>query len=291
VPFVNLELQKMPADEYHARSEYSHSNIKLLMQRGPWQFYSRVVTKDLPDEATDAMSFGSSFHAYMEDPDAWKSRFVSEPVRIDGDLLNKRLKKHREALAAWEEDMKSQGKIVVRPNRGSGGDPTVSPEEAVMMMAESILDNHAAGDLVTLQEGYQEIAGFAVDQETGLCVRALADLWLPEWNDGGATIVDFKTTDDDTPEEWSRKAIYNWGYDHQAAWYTDLFRAEKFVFIVVRKRPPWESWVLNVPKDVIAVGRRKNIEGLRKLKSCLDAGDWHNNGYGGEYNLLEGGRV
>jgi len=289
--FVNLELQKMPAEEYHARPEYSHSNIKLLMQRGPWQFYNRVVTKELPDEPSDAMSFGSSFHAYMEDPVAWKDRFVSEPVRIDGEAVNKRLKKHREALAAWEEDMKSRGKIVVRPNKGSGGDPTVTPEEAVMRMSESILESPAARDFLTIQEGYKEIAGFAVDETTGLPVRALADLWLPDWYDEGPVIVDYKTTDDDTPEEWSRKAIYNWGYDHQAAWYTDLFHVTKFVFIVVRKRPPWEAWVLKVPPEVIAFGRQKNTAGLLKLKECLDNDNWHNNGHCGEYHLLEGGRA
>jgi hypothetical protein len=275
--------QKIPACDYHAHAALSHGAIKSFAQKGPWNFFHRYIAKTLPnDEPTPARSLGSAFHAACEDED-WHRWFTEIPktVVMDGkeQPFNRRLKKHRQWFDLWAQDQVREGRTVLRPGE----------KKKIGHMIQSVLDNTAAKELLR-GNGYQEIAGFAKDVITGLDVKALADVWLPEFNLGEGSIplvLDFKTTVDHTPAEWSRLAVKKWGYHYQAAWYTDVFSAQRFLFIVVRSEPPWESWVIDCNPYLVEEAREKNDFNLKEIASRTIAQDWHNNGHGGIYNLVD----
>ncbi len=97
-------------------------------------------------------------------------------------------------------------------------------------MAERLSEHRLAMQL--LGAGEPEVSAYAVDEATGVTARGRFD-WL-----GPAVLTDYKTT----PQRRSARpigrygAIKKWGYDKQAAWYTDLARdlghpASAFAFI------------------------------------------------------------
>lgn len=276
---LNFRAEIMPAEQYHAHTAISHGFAKCYEKDGPWEAYHRYWLRSLPPKDSVALNLGKAFHAAVETPDEWRASFVEEPVFVtiggEREPINRRKPSHRDALAEWETEQKLAGKTILR----------AGAVDDIKEMTESMLDNPAAVEYMQAT-GAQEIAGFAVEESTQLEAKALADLWLPEWAEG-STVVDFKTTEDSTPEEWARKALSLWGYNFQAAWYTDIFHAERFVFIVVRSKPPWECWVRECNSSVIRRARMQNLETLRKIKRSIDNDDWHNNGWGAEYPLID----
>lgn len=268
---------KMPSAEYHSRPELSHTAIKSFAQRGPWDFYHRYIRREMDAVETPALSLGSAFHAAVENADGWRELFVEPPTHCNGEPLNLRKKAHKQFLEDWRNSL-APGVTVLR--RGELG--------SVQKMTAAVLDNPAAVEYL-ICPGRKELAGFAVDKVSGLKVKAMADYLVPEFSDGEqacSVIVDYKSTTCHTPEEWSRKAIRQLGYHYQAAWYLDVFGADRFVFVVSRSEPPWECWVRECPKAVIAKARMKNDEVLAQVWGCILQDEWHNNGWGGTYEML-----
>jgi hypothetical protein len=66
-----------------------------------------------------------------------------------------------------------------------------------------------------------------------------------------------------------------------------VFSAQRFLFIVVRSEPPWESWVIDCNPYLVEEAREKNDFNLKEIASRTIAQDWHNNGHGGIYNLVD----
>lgn len=278
-----FRIEQISADEYHSRPEISHGAAKCFSKDGPWEMYHRYILRSLPAKESSALNLGRAFHAAVENPEAWDASFVEEPrfITISGERepINKRKKAHREFLEEWEAEQRDSGRTIIR----AGG------FDDIHEMVKSMRENPAAVEYME-SSGHAEIAGFANEETTGLGVKALADLWVPDWPEG-ATIVDFKTTEDSTPEAWARKALgegeWGWGYNFQAAWYTDIFHAERFVFVIVRSKPPWECWVRQCNPSIIGRARKQNLDSLRQIKQRMDADDWHNNGWGAEYPLID----
>lgn len=274
-----FRIEQIPAEEYHQRPELSHSGAKDFAKRGPWYFHHRYNLRTIPGKESDALNLGRAFHAAIENPEAWRESYIEEPifVTISGqrEQVSKKKPSHRAALAEWRTEQTLAGKTILLPGQ----------VDSVREMTLSMLDNPAAVEYLEAP-GHAEIAGFAVEETTGIAVRALADRWLPDWPEG-ATVVDWKTTIEDTPEEWARTAIERWGYHFQGDWYTGIFHAERFVNIVVRSEPPWECWVRVMNPTIIRRATAQNLQTLRQIKHRRENDDWHNNGWGAEYPLID----
>lgn len=111
---------------------------------------------------------------------------------------------------------------------------------------------------------------FWEDKETGIKCRCRPDFWR---NDN--VVVDIKTTTDVSP--WAFGAsVWDWGYDRQAAFYSDGIEAvtgsapEAFVFIAIEGKD--EPNILiechNAEQDVIQVGRTRYRKALQTLADC-----------------------
>ena len=88
--------------------------------------------------------------------------------------------------------------------------------------------------------------------------------------------VDFKSTESANPEA-IRRSIAKYGYHRQAAWYLEGMEAteqacEEFLFIFVKKTPPYIVTMCKLDEAAIAKGREECARGVEKLKECQETG-------------------
>jgi hypothetical protein len=85
-------------------------------------------------------------------------------------------------------------------------------------------------------------------------------------------IVDVKTTEDASPEAFSR-TIYNYEYHQQAAFYLDAANAcglevGQFIFIAVEKKPPYAIGIYQLDADAITEGRALYRKALKAYETA-----------------------
>lgn len=174
-----------------------------------------------------------------------------------------RAKADQEAHKAAKEAARAEGKTPV----------TGEQYEHIERMADR-LSSHALA-MRLLSDGRPEVSAYALDEETGVMRRGRFD-WL-----GGSVLTDYKTAASVDPRDLAGRygAIKKWGYDQQAAWYTDLAAdlghpAKAFAFVFQMKEPPYLVTVAYVHDDDLWTARVKNAEALRTYAACMDSGVW-----------------
>lgn len=100
----------------------------------------------------------------------------------------------------------------------------------------------------------------------------------PDWMATGL-LCDYKTTDNASPDVWSRNKLVEMGYDIQAAWYLRGLKAltgkdADFVFLVQEIEPPYECSLVGVSAAMLELGRRKVDMGLALWEQCMRNGQW-----------------
>jgi hypothetical protein len=92
-------------------------------------------------------------------------------------------------------------------------------------------------------------------------------------------LVDLKTSVSADPEDFA-KAVVNWGYHQQAAWYTDGVEAvlgerpERFAFVVVCKSPPYLVSTCWLDAEAIEWGGILNRYARGLFAWCLERDEW-----------------
>lgn len=228
---------------YHAdRGSLSVSGAKLLL-RAPKLFRYR---QDHP-EHKDVFDFGSAAHRLVLG--------VGPEIKvIEAD--DWRTKTAREA----RDEARAHGAIPL----------LAKDHRKVQAMADELSTHTLAMRL--LSEGQPEVSAYSVDEQTGVVRRGRCD-WLTE-----SIITDFKTARSAEPNEFVRSAI-NYGYHMQQAWYLDLFTslghsAEAFAFIVQEQEPPHLVTVVELPAELVEVGRARNQRALERFRDCTQSGIW-----------------
>ena len=143
-------------------------------------------------------------------------------------------------------------------------------DDRAKAMAAAVRAHPVAGKLFT--EGEPEQSAYWVDERTGVTRRARFD-WLR--HDG---ITDLKTAVEASPAAVS-KAIANYGYDMQDAWYGDALEAltgerVPFRFVFVEKSPPYLIAVYELDEESRTVGRIRNDEALALYAQCSADDSW-----------------
>lgn len=146
----------------------------------------------------------------------------------------------------------------------------------VHAMAEALRAHPIASAL--FRSGRPEQSLFWVDDETGVWRRARLD-WLPNPGAGRLIVPDYKTTISAEPSHLSR-ALYNYGYYQQAAWYLDAVTAlglgadPAFVFVFQEKTPPYLVTVCEPDASALMWGRARNLKALDVYRLCKATGHW-----------------
>jgi hypothetical protein len=109
-----------------------------------------------------------------------------------------------------------------------------------------------------LHRGTPELTHTAIHTATGVGVKVRPDLLVSSPAGRQLTLIDFKTTS--APDYAHFLATTEqYDYDRQAALYTDVLGATRFLIIGVQKKVPHEVWLFDATAapDFMAQGRKK----------------------------------
>jgi len=248
----------IPEADYHADpvagGSLSCSGAKkLLVPSCPARF---AWDRANPPEPSEAMNFGSAAHRVILGTGA--------PLElIDADSYRTKAAKEQRDHA-W-----LVGCTPVLPRE----------KETIDAMANALWDHPVAGVLLDRTAGQAEQALVWQDPESGVWCRSLVD-FLPDIDSKGRLIVtDYKTCESGDTGQIAR-AVVNYGYHMQDAWYReaaaalDLHPDPQFVFIFQEKAAPYLITVCQLRDDFTALGHRRNQAAREIYRDCSASGIW-----------------
>lgn len=161
--------------------------------------------------------------------------------------------------------------------------------DQVQAMAAALREHPIVGNLFDADHGRPEQSLFWADDRTRVWRRARLD-WLPDPIDGQRMIVaDYKTCASADPDTLER-AVHNYGYHLQAAWYLDGIHAlgladdAAFVFVFQEKAAPYLVTVAELDARALQVGRALARQAIDIYVECATADHWP--GYSDAVELL-----
>lgn len=247
--FVPGEWNDMPAEYYHAVEAMSYSGAKKIL-RSPAHY---KLARETPNEPTDAMQFGTAVHCGVLEPDCFAERVVIAPS------VNKRTNAGKEELANFEA--LNFGRLILSPH----------DFQRARRCVDAVRAHPAASRLLTGAK--VEGSLFWFDAEYGVPCKMRFDAR----NLGG--IVDLKTAQDASPDEFGRQAaklLYHVQAAHYWSGSEHVFNEAPtfFAFVVVESEPPHAVACYVVPPIAMQTGRRLMDEALARYKAALAAGKW-----------------
>lgn len=259
----------MTENEYRSYPAVSRSELWSLRESPEkFQWY-----KSHPTEPTPALIFGQLVHKLVLQPETFRADYAVAP---------KTDRRTKEGRAAWEEFSQSlDGQTVISSD----------DFEKASQMAQVIADNRLASRLLGINgSGKHETPHFWRDEDTGEPCKCRTDAEV--WIDGQLWVVDYKTTADASTEGFQREA-HKYGYDFQAAMYSEGVRAStgeypRFAFVAQEKAEPYAINIFVADNDFVTRGYDIFRELLGLYHECRVTGNWY--GYLGPddtVNILE----
>lgn len=240
-------IANMPNDVYHSHPEGISSSGLKLVERSPAHYRYQAARA-----SSRAMEIGTAVHAALLEPQVFADEYV-----LLKDIKDRRASEYKAAVKV----------------HGSERVLVATEADQVAGMQEAVLSNPAMSERLNA-EGWRELSLFVRDPETGVLVRVRYDLLTVS-----GIAVDLKSCQDARPEEFS-KSIYSYGYDLQAALYTDAFQwatgkpIGAFEFAVVEKEMPHGHKLYLPDETLLQEGRRRYREALNLFAECERSGDW-----------------
>lgn len=250
--------------QYHAEPALSASGAKKLLPPScPAKFRHDQLHGQAPKDEFD---FGSTAHKlvlgsgpeiHVVEADSWRTK----DARAERDAA------------------RADGKIPLLP-----GDLDVASA-----MAAQIKEHPIASVLFDPDRGgAPEQSLFWPDPVTDLGLRCRLD-WLPESKGQRLVVPDYKTCRA-ADLRAIPKAVLNWRYYLQAAWYLDGVKAlglddnPAFVFVFQEKEPPYLVTVVELDHVAVQVGQRHARAAIDLYDECLRTDTWP--GYSDEIELV-----
>ena len=251
----------MTEKEYRDHPAVSRSELWHIHE-SPQKFAYHM---DNPEEPTPSLLLGQVFHKLVLEPDSFLEEYAVAP-KCD--------RRTKEGKAIWAEFQEL------------AADKTVVPLEMYEQATEMCKSLVAVPFAVKLLSGRREIPFFWRDDLSGEECKCRVDC-LNE-NIGQPIIVDLKSTSDASTEAFTKSAI-NYGYDFQAAMYSEgveknILQKPRFVFIAVEKDPPYAVNILQADELLLRRGYGLYRSFLDTYHDCRLSGNWF--GYLGKANQI-----
>jgi hypothetical protein len=248
-------------EEYHARSEWSSTQLKCLREEGPLMFRRRYITGESPRQHKKAWDIGHVVHAALLEPTGLVGLVDTPPADVLAKNGARFGKKYEEWLAARPD------KIIL----------TARELAECQTMADRVLSDTTALAMLRGMGGHSEYSVLWHDAVSGLDLRCRFDRFVP-MPDGGCILVDIKTARDVTPKGFARDAA-KLGYHNQAALYWDgavaLGQApSSWRFVAVQNCEPYDCVCYELSHEDIMFGRAQNRQTLNELARRLGQDDW-----------------
>lgn len=257
----------LPAADYFADpvpgGSLSSTGARRLLEVPPARW---LYEKSHPTPPTPAMVLGTAVHSLTLGTGP-------KVVEIDADdwRTNKAKAERDEALAVGNVPL-------LRDDYGQA-----------FQMATAVLSHPLASHLFTYERGKPEQALVWRDEEFGIWRRSMVDHLPHPGGDVRPILVDLKTTDDASPRGVI-KSVTRYGYDRQAPFYQDGYRAlfpgsdPAFLFVFVEKPPPHLVRVVELDQLSLLAGADANRRALEIYRDCVESGIWP--GYDQEIHLI-----
>lgn len=269
-------IEKMSNEDYHARPEFSSSQLKDMLRSGA-HFYSNHVLKEVERESKAAMDFGTLAHTLFLEPDQFEAEFAVLPEDAPKRPTETMLKAKNPSpdtlgkIAFWENfEAEHAGKIIVTAEQIQGAQRIVENLKQLSMYAE--MQNNF---------GMAEASIFFTDPAFDLELRI-----RPDWHIAPCKafpfglILDLKTTTDARPNAFSKKCG-DFGYDLSAAMYREGFqeyyRTEQkppFIFLVAESSIPFNVKQYQASELFLSVGETRYNKAKELLAESLLINEW-----------------
>ncbi|WP_063039665.1 PD-(D/E)XK nuclease-like domain-containing protein [Nocardia pseudovaccinii] len=238
----------VPEAVYHGGPGISSSGARRLLQVTPhrWRW-----ERENPKPPSEEMEFGTAVHTLVLGTGATL-------VDTGHQKWNTNVAKARVA------EIRAAGDVPMRP----------LDFEAAHTAAANVRAHESASRLLT--GGIPELSAYARDPETGVMLRARGD-YVRLRDSHAALVDDLKTTSESGPDGflWS---VAKYGYHRQQAFYEFVFALLgieiEFVFIVVCNAPPYEVFVVDLPRRAVDLGERDIRRALERYASCVLTDIW-----------------
>ena len=245
----------IPEDQYHrdpvpGGSLSASGAKKLLADGGPARYRHQL---DEPEAPSEDMEFGTAAHKLVLG--------VGAPlVEVKADN--------------WRgNDAKDQAAKA----RAVGAIPLLTKDiKVVHAMADALGRHPTAAALLDGERGQPEMSAFWQDQQFGIWRRCRYD-FMPDPRRAGRipVIADYKTCKDASPRGFP-KAVADFGYYLQAAWYCDAWRAihgtdPAFVFVAQEKTAPYLVATYQLDAEALQIGRHDGERAMEIWRDCREA--------------------
>jgi hypothetical protein len=249
-------------EEYHAtKGSWSHSQMEVFLE-DPALFHGRFITGAYPREESKDFDIGTIAHQAILAPNGVNDVLAIIPTSVLSEKGERRGK-------AWQEwSAANADKIQMKRSEAEG----------VIRIVDAVFANEFAVKLLEA-DGPVEHTILWDDEETGLECRCRPD--KISHYDGYCVITDIKTCRSVQPRQFSR-AMWDYGYHRQAAWYWDGVEryadvpVNAFMFIAIQKTPAYTCIVTELPMTAVQLGRDQNRVLRHELKRSLDTDNWTN---------------
>jgi len=232
----------MTNQEYHKKTEYISKSLLDLVHKSPAHYKAYIQgEKQAP---TSAMNLGSLVHSVVFNQDNYA-------VMPECDRRTKEGKAIYESFMAESEDKE----LFV----------SLKDYELALNIRNAVLAHPKAALL--LEQGQAEIPVFG--KIADIDAKCKVDFLNTKYN----VCIDLKTTTNSAPNEFA-KSVWNYRYHVQAAFYMDLTKAERFIFIAVEKEAPFNVELYELDNDAIERGRQEYLEDIETLKDCKESGEY-----------------
>ena len=180
------------------------------------------------------------------------------------------------AVLDYKDWRTAAAKAAADEARADGQTPILRHDyDRAEQMAAAVLAHPIAGGLFA-SHGKAEQSLFWQDDETGVWLRGRTD-WIRQPDEGRTVVVDYKTAASADPARFG-KAVADFGYHMQHAWYVDGVKAlgisddPGFVFVVQEKTAPFLVSVIQLDDEAVRIGRDLNLQAIDVFVECQSHG-------------------
>lgn len=256
----------MPDPDYRSAEGFSNSFLKVIAAN---EFPALAKAELDEKKESDALIFGRALHCAFGERD----RFLRDYVTLPDDapkrptsaqiksLAGKKPNPDTIALCAWWDEW----------NEKSKGKETLSREDfdLIQRMADSASSHPVVSEFLEEPTGF-EVSAFA-ELEDGTKVKCRVDAM-------NSRIIDLKSIDGITTYRIQR-AIEDRKYYMQHPFYMDVMAmagkvVDDFRFVFVDKNPPYITRVIELPAELIEIGRREYFRAIEIAKNCVELDYW-----------------
>lgn len=233
------------------------TTAKLLLMRSPahaWHAHPRLNPAWEPEIKT-TFDIGTAAHRAILGKGASYHTYPEHMLASNGAASTA-------AAKEWAEDI-----------RAAGGVPLKADQVDAIGLMQAKAADHLGEVGIMLDPARAEVV--VIGEIEGVLCRSMIDN-AP--TDPAEPLYDFKTTTDANPEACVR-AVMNYGYDIQARFYIEAWKAatgedRRFRFIFQEKEAPFEVCVVELCGDDLDMAAKKTRRAREIWRNCLSSNHW-----------------